>query len=76
VESFAFRDREKLKLNPNDQILDIYRAQYPHKWQADALEFETLSKNLKSKYGADFNDVWRDDLTLGQLFAYVQQVRK
>ena len=76
VESFAFRDREKLKLNPNDQILDIYRAQYPHKWQADALEFETLSKNLKSKYGADFNDVWRDDLTLGQLFAHVQQVRK
>ena len=76
MESFAFRDREKLKLNPNDQLLDIYRALYPHKWQADALEFETLSEDLKSKYGVSFNDVWRDNLTLGQLFEHVRQVRK
>lgn len=76
VESFAFRDREKLKLNPSDQLLDIYRALYPHKWQADALEFETLSEDLKSKYGVNFNEVWRDGLTLGQLFEHVRQVRK
>ena len=74
--SFAFRDREKLKLNPNDQLLDIYRALYPHKWQPDAMEFETLSEDLKSKYGVSFNDVWHDDLTLGQLFEHVRHVRK
>ncbi|HXU94456.1 MAG TPA: hypothetical protein VFP33_12445 [Gallionella sp.] len=51
TESFAFNDQEKWKLNPNDQLLDIYRALYPHKWQADAMEFETLSEDLKSKYG-------------------------
>jgi|JI10StandDraft_1071094.scaffolds.fasta_scaffold31320_2 propanediol dehydratase small subunit len=76
TESFAFQDREKLKLNPNDQLLDIYRALYPHKWQADALEFETLSEDLQSKYGVNFNSTWREGLTLGQLFEHVQQARK
>ena len=76
TEAFAFDNREKLKLNPNDQMLDIYRALYPHKWQADAMEFETLDKDLKSIYGVSFNNVWRDGLTLGQLFVHVLQVRK
>lgn len=76
TESFAFRDREKLKLNPNDQLLDVYRALYPHKWQADAMEFEMLSEALESKYGVTFNSVWREDLTLGQLFAHIQRARK
>lgn len=76
TESFAFRDHEKLKLNPNDQLLDIYRALYPHKWQADALEFETLSENIEAKYGFSFDKVWRDGLTLGQLFASLQAASK
>ena len=76
TESFAFKDREKLKLNPNDQLLDIYRALYPHKWQADAMEFETLSDDLQSKYGVNFNSIWREGLTLGQLFEQVRQARK
>jgi hypothetical protein len=76
TESFAFNDREKLKLNPNDQLLDIYRALYPHKWQADAMEFETLNDDLQSKYGVNFNSIWREGLTLGQLFEQVRQARK
>lgn len=76
TESFAFRDREKLKLNPNDQLLDIYRALYPRRWQADALEFETLSEDLQSKYDVNLSSAWREGLTLGQLFEHVQQARK
>ena len=76
TESFAFRDREKLKLNPNDQLLDIYRALYPQKWQSDALEFETLNENLEAKYGISFNKVWRDGLTLGQLFTSLRAASK
>lgn len=76
TDSFAFRDKDKLKLNPNDQLLNIYRALYPHKWQADALEFETLAEVLESKYSVDFSNVWRDGLTLGQLFASVRQSPK
>ena len=76
TESFAFNYDEKLKLNPNDQLLDIYRALYPHKWQADAMEFEALSERCQSKYGVNFNDIWREDLTLGQIFEQVRQARK
>lgn len=77
TDSFAFDDREKLKLNPNDQLLDIYRALYPHKWQAaDVMEFETLSDDLQRIYGLDFGSVWREGLTLGQLFEHVQGIKK
>ena len=76
IESFAFRDREKLKLNPNDQLLDIYRALYPQKWQADAMEFETLNDDLEAKYGVTLNSIWRESLTLGQLFTHVRKAKK
>jgi len=72
VEAFAFDEREKLKLSPADQLLDIYHALYPHKWQGDALEFETLGLSLKTKYGLDLKQIWRKDLTLRQLFVHVQ----
>jgi propanediol dehydratase small subunit len=43
AEAFAFKDGAKLQFNPNDKILDVYRSLYPHKWQPDALEVETLA---------------------------------
>jgi len=69
VEAFAFSDNEKLKLNPNDKILEIYKTMYPSKWMADELEFETLVVNLQRNYSIDFASIWYDDLTLGELFA-------
>lgn len=69
VKAFAFSDNEKLKLNPDDKILEIYKALYPSKWMADALEFETLERDLRQKYSVELEKVWRDDLTLGDLFA-------
>jgi hypothetical protein len=32
VDAFALRESEKLKFNPDDQILAIYNALYPRKW--------------------------------------------
>lgn len=72
VEAFAFKDHHKLKFQPDDKLLDIYKLLYPHKWQADAMEFETLADDLKSKYSLSLNEIWHDDLTLGELFAKVQ----
>lgn len=68
VSAFAFKDVEKLKLNPNDQIFDIYRSLYPSKWLADNLEMETLSKDLEAKYGISLQALWSEHLTLGELF--------
>jgi propanediol dehydratase small subunit len=68
VKGFAFRESDKLKFHPSDELLQIYRALYPSKWQADALELETFSKLIKSRYGVDLSSIWREDLTLGQVF--------
>ena len=76
VEAFAFKEYEKLKFEPRDRLLDIYRALYPHKWQPDALEFNSLNKSLQTNYGTDLSEAWREDLTLGQLFAHVQRMAR
>lgn len=72
VAAFSFNDGEKLKLSPNDLLLDIYRMLYPHRWQADALELEILAEDLLHKHGLRLADIWREDLTLGELFAHAQ----
>ena len=68
AEAFAFCDQEKLKLNPNDRVLAIYKAFYPSRWMPDALEFNFLARALERTYSVRLADVWRDGLTLGELF--------
>lgn len=46
--AFLLRNDDVFRLRPNDLLLDIYKAAYPHKW-ADTLEFETLTLSLKKK---------------------------
>lgn len=66
--AFAFSNKDVLRFSPNDTILHIYRALYPSKWTSDALEVETLAKDFESKYGVHFEDIWHDELSLGELF--------
>jgi hypothetical protein len=75
VTAFAFSEGEKLKLSPSDQLLVIYRALYPHRWQADALEFETLSRDLQDRYALRLEGIWNEQLTLGELFAHTLSAR-
>lgn len=67
-EAFAFRDSDKLKFSPGDNLLQIYRRLHPQRWLPDALEFETLAADLKQRYALDLNALWSDQLTLGELF--------
>lgn len=69
--SFAFSANNKLKFEPNDKLLDIYRELYPSKWMTDALELETLADEVSKRYGVKLNDVWHDNLTLGELYSGV-----
>jgi len=71
--AFAFDDREKLKLAPEDGVLKIYRAQYPSRLQPDAMEFETLALDLERHHRLKLEAVWKDSLTLGELFSHTQQ---
>ena len=72
TDAFAFSQSDKLKFEPDDKILDIYRELYPSKWMADALEVETLVEDCEKKYSINFNDLWHDNLTLGELYSGVK----
>jgi hypothetical protein len=73
MSAFAFRETDMFKLRPDDQLLSIYRALYPSKWLADAMEFETLADDLRTRFGVVLEDIWDERMTLGALFSYVQQ---
>jgi len=70
ADAFAFDADDRLKLNPNDLPIDIYRKRYPSQLSPDALEFETLAIDFERSYGVRLEAIWKDNLTLGDLFAY------
>lgn len=73
--AFAFRDADLLKFRPDDQLLSIYRALHPAKWMADAAAFETLAQELRTRFGIALEDIWDERMTLGALFAHIQQAK-
>ncbi len=72
TDAFAFSRKQKLKFEPEDKILDIYKALYPAKWMPDSMEVETLAQDIEKEYNVSFKDIWHEDLTLGDLFAKVK----
>ena len=73
--SFAFRSKFRLKFNPDDQIYSIYRTLYPSLGGCDSLELETLFLEIKHEYQFDLTLIWREDLTLGELYAAIHAQR-
>jgi propanediol dehydratase small subunit len=71
VDAFAFPKRRALQFAPADRVLDIYRGLYPLKGWPDALELETLALRLEGRYALDLRKIWRDDLTLGEIFSRI-----
>ena len=72
TDAFAFSRKQKLKFEPDDKILDIYKALYPAKWMADSLEVETLAEDIEREYNINFTNIWHENLTLGDLFSKVK----
>ena len=72
VDSFAFNQKRRLCFSPDDKVMDVYRALYPDRFMADALELETLELQLREKYGKDAASFWREDITLGEIFAHIR----
>lgn len=72
TQAFSYHARHRLKFNPKDNILDIYRAQYPHPWQPDGLELEMFGASIEKTYGVRLAEVWNEGLTLGELFAHTR----
>jgi hypothetical protein len=72
VEAFAMRKSRRLKFEPSDQVLAIYRTRYPSAG-IDMLELETLVKQVKKRLGVDLAQAWHPEITLGEVF---ERVRK
>jgi len=54
--------------------MDVYRASYTPDWSmADAMELEFLTKRMRKTYGIDIVPLWREDITLGELFRYTRK---
>lgn len=73
VAPFTFAHKEKLKLSPDDKTLLIYRVLYFRKEMSDALELETLAKDIESRNRLKLGGVWHEHLILGDLFAVVRK---
>ena len=74
VKAFGFAETERLKLNPDDRVLAVYRTLYPIKgWPPDCLELEVLAEAIETKHGVDLESVWSESLTLRGLFAFVRR---
>lgn len=69
VRAFAFSRKRQLAFSPDDKIMEIYRALYPPGSLVDSLELESFARDFKKTYGIDVLGFWRDDVTLGELFA-------
>lgn len=72
TDAFAFSNKNKLKFEPDDKVLEIYRELYPSKWMADSLEVETLAGELEKEYSINFNEIWYEELSLGEIFSKIK----
>jgi hypothetical protein len=71
VDAFAFPRRRALLFAPTDRVFAIYSALYPLKGFPDALELETLALRLEGRYRLDLRKIWRENLTLGEIFSRI-----
>jgi hypothetical protein len=69
VDAFAFRRRRRCCFLPEDRVMDVYSALYPPGSLADNLELESFCRRIKERYGLDLASSWREDMTLGDIYA-------
>ncbi len=68
VNSFGFREKDRLKFGPDDRILDVYHAVYRPMPSVDNMELEEFFCRVEDTYGIDSSQLWNGHLTLGELF--------
>lgn len=73
VHAFCLRQGSEFAFRPDDRLIDVYRAIYPGPGMADGLEFETFVMSVERRYGVDLGALWREDVTLGEVFGWVRE---
>ena len=67
-EAFSFKEKHRSRFRPDDKVIDVYRAIYPSRFTADAMELEEFAEALEKEYGLDIANVFNDNTSLGDLF--------
>lgn len=67
--SFLVDQKRRLQFSPNDRLLGIYRTIYPNRFVVDTCELEHFVIGFKQRYNIDLLPIWRETLSLGELFA-------
>jgi hypothetical protein len=71
VDSFGFPRKHRLRFRPEDKVMDLYRALNPPNWSiGDNMELESLIDDFRARYHIDLVPLWREDITLGEVFAH------
>lgn len=66
--AFGFNCQQSLCFSPDDRVMEVYRAVYPAGSLADHLELEVLALSIEKRYGVNWDVIWRENITLGELF--------
>lgn len=73
VDAFGYKHKRRTCFSPDDLVRDVYQAEYPPGFAlADGMELETLGMDLEERYGVDLHAVWRENITLGELYAHTR----
>ena len=70
--AFLFRDRDAVRLHPDDKPMDIYRRVHSH-CPVDQMEFETFHLRLKRQFRVEFTAADFEHLSLGDMFEKIQR---
>jgi propanediol dehydratase small subunit len=68
VDAFGFKPKRRCCFAPDDRVMEIYRTVYPPGDDVDNMELEFLYKKVKKRYGIDLAALWREDVTLGEIY--------
>lgn len=69
----SFDHARRTCFSPDDRVMEVYRAEYPPGSFTDDMELKKLGLSLEERYGIDFTAVWRDDITLGELYEHTRR---
>jgi len=72
VDAFCFDPKRWSCFGPEDQVMDVYRAVNPPGSIADDMELETFGFQLQKRYGIILPAIWRQDITLGELYEHIK----
>lgn len=73
VDAFGFRQSWRLCFTPEDRVMDVYRTLYPLRGTPDSLELESMMEDLQKRYRVDILVLWREDITLADLFTQTRR---